>query len=517
MLTEKPKTRIPMQMNRLYYSVAKYSKAILRFKSFTVKSKSVAILIIACLMILNTGHVNAQNNDYNNSLNRYAFDLYHAVKVDKENLFVSPVSTFYALLLAYEGSKNKTKQEIERVLHLKSPGVLRSDYLLELAAKTDDCSGFKVYNAIWTDKNLNINEQYKKTVSDRYFCDFRQTEFSNTESAVSDINRWISEKTNQRITRIADADNIDQTTQVLISNAVCFKGEWLHTFDRHKTVPAPFFSSVENQFEIDFMNKMENLQYYENEEYQFISKPYKDSDLSFCMILPKNLFGIGEIERKINSDFFKVIFDSAYSAKVSLHMPKIKMESSLELSNALKNAGLLTAFTNEADFSGITKETPLMLGQVLHSTWLELDEEKTEAAAATANVINIAGKPSYKIFKADHPFIFFVTDNRSGTILFMGRYVKPVSGVKIEEDTESLTHNVEKREKEQFLAGAKENRVLFVLDKKIISQAEFETINPEDIESINIHKDKERVSNYSSGNYDGVVEIKLKEKKKRNR
>jgi len=300
---------------------------------------------------------------------------------------------------------------------------------------------------------------------------------------------------------------------MLISNVVYFKGEWLNKFEKQKTITAPFFTNNENQYKVDFMNMIENLQYFENDEYQFISKPYKESNLSFCIILPKKLFGIEEIEKKMNIDFLKEIIDSSYSAKTSLFIPKLKLESSYEMEDELNFLGLKTAFTSEADFSGITKEEPLMLSKVLHKTWIELDEEKTEAAAATAAVVRITGLPSYKVFNADHPFTFFVIDNSSSAIIFMGRYIKPTHAEKIER--ESLKSNLENRMQENFSVGNEYKEILYMVDKKILTRAEFEAINPEDIESISVIKNKKEISKYSAGNYDGALIITLKKRKKK--
>jgi len=477
----------------------------MKFKTFT-------ILFIICLMNINIGLLNAQTNDYSNSLNRYSFDLYRETKIDNENLLLSPLSTYYALLMAYEGSKNKTKQEFEKVLYLGNQGSIKNDFIHNHVRKSDSRSFYSVANAIWVDKSVKIDEVYRNSVGHKYLSDVEQTDFANADSAVSKINGWIYEKTNRRINEIVSSANVNSDTKMLISNAVYFKGEWLNKFEKQKTISAPFFTNVENQYKVDFMNMTENLQYFENDEYQFISKPYKDSYFSFFIILPKKLFGIEDIEKKLNIDFFNEIIDSTYSAKTSLFIPKLKLESSYKLEDALKNLGLKTAFTSEADFSGITKEAPLMLDQVLHKTWIELDEEKTEAAAATAAVgVRGAGLPSYKVFKADHPFVFFIMDNRSNEIILMGRYIKPTGGEKIEK--EILTKNLENRMQEKFSIGNGYKEPLYVVDKKILSRAEIQAINPEDIESINILKDKEEVGKYSSKNYDGVIVITLKKRK----
>jgi len=480
-----------------------------------MKFKTITILFIICLMNINIGSLNAQTNDYSNSLNSYSFDLYRETKIGNENLLLSPLSTYYALLMAYEGSKNKTKQEFEKVLYLGDRGSTKNNLIHDLLVKSASHSFYSVSNAIWLDKSVRAEEKYKKSLEQEYYSDFKQTDFTNVESAVSAINNWVSEKTNRKINEIVDLGSINPDTKMLISNAVYFKGEWLNKFEKKKTISAPFFTSVENQYKVDFMNMTENLQYYENDEYQFISKPYKSSDISFCVILPKKLFGIEEIEKKLNTDFFKVILDSAYTAKTMLSIPKLKLESSYNLEDALKNGGLKTAFTSEADFSGITKGTPLMLSQVLHKTWIELDEEKTEAAAVTV-AIGIRGnsqRPSYVVFNADHPFVFFIMDNRSNEIIFMGRYIIPTSGEKIEK--EILTKNLENRMQEKFSIGNGYRGPLYVVDKKVITEAEFKAINPKDIESMEILKKKEEISKYSTGKYDGALIITLKKKKNR--
>jgi len=140
----------------------------------------------------NIGLLNAQNNYYSNSLNRYSFDLFRVLKIDNENLLVSPLSTYNALLVAYEGSRNKTKQEFEKTLYLDNSGSIKNDLNNNLASKSDSRSIFTVSNAIWVDKSVKINEVYRNSVSKKYFSGFEQTDFTNVESAVSVINKWVS-------------------------------------------------------------------------------------------------------------------------------------------------------------------------------------------------------------------------------------------------------------------------------------------------------------------------------------
>jgi serpin B len=474
--------------------------------------KPIAILFINFLIFVHVLQVCAQNKDFSNSINSYSFDLYRESIKENENLLLSPLSTYNVLLMAYEGAKEETKQEFEKVLYLGPSKSVKQNYFYNFANDSDCCGGFEMNNAVWLDKYLNIEPEYKTSVSEKYFSDFKQTDFSNPASAISAINQWVSDNTNGRITEIVNDANVTSETRLLLANSVYFKGEWLEKFDKRHTHSATFFASAENQYKVDFMKKREILRYYENSDFQFISKPYQSSNLSFCILLPKKLFDIEVIEKKLSNDFLNSVLDSTYFINTSVTIPKLKLEFETELSEALKKAGLKSAFTTNADFSGITKEIPLKLEQVVHKTWIELDEEKTEAAAATAAPVMIgsAGIASFKIFNADHPFIFFIIDNSTRAIIFMGRYVEPAQGQKIEVSRESLAVNLVNRKGENFDSGKPGMGILYVVNEQIISSDEFKLINPTNIESVHVIKKREDINKYSAENYDGVIVVKTK-------
>jgi len=176
--------------------------------------------------------------------------------------------------------------------------------------------------------------------------------------------------------------------------------------------------------------------------------------------------------------------------------------------------GLGEAFSDEADFSGITEEVPLALEQVVHKTIIELDEEKTEAAATTATTIYITGtSPSYKIFKADHPFMFFVIDNRSKAILFVGRYIKPAGRDAITKG--QVTQNIESRKKEPLaVKGWAEQKLLYIVDGKIHENLRLDSFKMDSVESINVIRDKKEMRKYDPGDYDGAIIITMKKEKK---
>lgn len=478
-----------------------------------MKLKPILALTLILLLNFHSVIVNGQASRESNPINQYSFELYRQTRVADGNLLLSPVSTWFALMTAYEGSEGTTRQEFEMVLFRKNPGSGGEMKLQGITRKQDQGPALQISSAVWVDTGLDVEKAYKKKVSGFHSTDFRQTAFSNPKRAVADINRWVSERTNNRITEMVSAENFNPDTRLMISNAVYFKDEWLEKFEKRMTRPATFFAGIEDQYTIDFMQKKELLSYYETDDFQFVAKPYATSGLSFGVLLPKQLFGVGELEAKMGSEMFDRILDGVNYAKVNLTLPKMELESSFELSDALKGAGLTTAFTDDADFSGITRDVvPLKLGQVFHKTWLALDEEKTEAAAATNTPVMIgAGRlDAFKVVKADHPFVFFIFDHTTRAILFMGRYVNPPQAEKVVADAASLAMKVAQRKGEPFEFGDQERQVLYLVDGKTITQAELHDIDPDNIEAISVYNNYETIRKYTSGNYSGVIVITLK-------
>ncbi|AJR04966.1 hypothetical protein AW14_13210 [Siansivirga zeaxanthinifaciens CC-SAMT-1] len=461
------------------------------------------------------GPLHAQHVAPSKSLNQYAFDLYGELKDANENVFLSPLSTYYALLSAYEGSKNKTKAAFEKVLYLKDSAVSNYDDLYKQETNADSLFGLKISNAIWVDKKFQVETAFKNVVSSKYSSDFKQTNFANTALAVTDINRWVSDKTNQRITDMVNPSDINSETKLMISNAVYFKGEWRTKFEKLRTAQSTFFTDNENQYKVDFMNITENLNYFENESFQFITKPYKDSDLSFCVLLPKTLYGLEAIENNLNAEFFNEILEQTVSTKVWLSIPKIKLETSYKLKSALTNMGLNAVFNNEADFSGILKNEPLTIEQVAHKTYIDINEDYTEAAAATTTNVYIRGLPSFKTFIVDHPFVFFIVDNKTKAMVFMGRYVKPQEGEKI--DKAYFARNLERREIRDSGWNSGKEPLLLVADGNELKEVKIDDVDFDNIDSLRVYTKKEDIERYTNEDYYhgiGVIVITPKKNKK---
>jgi serpin B len=366
------------------------------------------------------------------SLNSFSFDIYRQIKSDKENLFFSPLSIDLALLMAYEGAMSETKSEFEKVLHLdRNINYDDVSAFISNIMKLNDSSNYtNVSNAIWVQDKFKIKIDYQNTIKNKYSSDVFTIDFSDTDKSALKINSWVSEKTNDLIKEIISPNDLDNHTRLVITNAIYFLGRWEAEFDKELTKQDNFYSIDTSKANAYFMNKTEFLGYYENKDFQFITKPYIGNDKLFCVILPSSRFGITDVETKLGRSIIDTIFQSIKFVEVNLSLPRFKLETSFSLNEPLKKLGLLIAFTPKADFTGITTEKELMISNVKHKAYIEVNEEKTEAAAASLVAMRpiSAGesRPAPKIFKADHPFLFMILDNKTKSILFIGRYVNSV-------------------------------------------------------------------------------------------
>ena len=237
-------------------------------------------------------------------------------------------------------------------------------------------------------------------------------------------------------------NQIDEDTRLIILNAIYFEGAWQDEFKKIDTKLDTFYLSDNTPTGIKFMTKFEKLSYYENDEFQFVSKPYKGNDKSFCILLPKEKNGLADIEKNLNSSLLNEIWKDTIYPNVKLSVPKFKLETSYSLVEELISLGLTDAFTQKADFSGITKDAPIMINNFQHKTYFEINERHTKAAAASLAEIKFGNAgivPDLVTVKADHPFVFMIIDNSTKAILFMGRFVQP-------EKFELLTHQKIKSE-----------------------------------------------------------------------
>lgn len=376
--------------------------------------------------------VHAQHKEMAQSINNYSLQLYEQVTETNENLFISPLSTYWALLASYEGTQGNTRSEYKDVLSLDNNTEETNFYTFsqKLIASKNQSDVFSISNAIWMDQYFQIKDGFKKQVTENYAIDLYRLDFSRKNQSSDTINNWVSEKTNHKIKKIISPQDINRDTKLIITNAIYFNAEWDKQFDRDLTKPAPFYTINKKTEIIDFMHSREPLKYYENDDLQFVLKPYNKSiGKSFCIILPKEKYGISCVEDKINGALLDTLFNNCSHREIKLSMPKYKLEKDYSLIKPLKAMGLQMAFSPQANFSRLSAQKPLFISNIKHKTFIAIDEERTEAAAATSIKISTTSikdpltKPIE--FIADHPYIFMIIDDETKTILFMGRYVDP--------------------------------------------------------------------------------------------
>jgi len=289
-------------------------------------------ITIPILIITSTLMTSAQTIGLTGSLNSYSFDIYQQIKVEDENLFFSPLSTYLALMIAYEGARSETKHEFDEILHINTPDLLDDieSYYSNLITWKDSSNFLNISNAIWIQDKYKILSTYPSNIQ-KYKADLRSVDFSKKNETVSEINNWVSEKTNNLIKNIVSTNDINEYTRLIISNAIYFIGKWAYEFDRRLTKPDDFYSISNDILQIDFMYQTEFLKYYENDEFQFVSIPYKGNDKSFCIILPQKRYGLTKIENGLDKALLDTIFNNLEYLKVILSIPKFKLETSVKL------------------------------------------------------------------------------------------------------------------------------------------------------------------------------------------
>ncbi|QWG10399.1 serpin family protein [Flammeovirga kamogawensis] len=445
-------------------------------------------LIFLYLLIAILTNSNAQKSNLNNPINSFSFDVYNDIKSDSNNIFFSPYSIYSTLLLVHEGANGKTKEKLEQILYIKNNSIPKFIDNTEIAE-------VKIANSIWLDKKYKFDKKYKKAITAKYDVALETIDFENPNSAIAIINQWTAENTNQKINKLLSPNDIDSLNKAIFLNTVYFNGEWKKQFNNKNTTISTFFKNENENYKIDFLNTKEGLQYYANEELQFITKPYKDSGLSFCVILPLQLNGYKEIEDKLSHQFIHKLLDNMTFETIKLSLPKIKLTGDYNL----EETELFSDLNSYSDFS-IIKNQALNSVNIKHKSLLELNAKGTVAIAATAMKIIITGVPHVIDFNANHPFIFFIMDNKTQSIVFMGRYNQPPQEKKTSTKEISFSKTTNHYTKEP----------LYLLDNKKIKT--LEGIDAQDIESINILPVAEATDKYGDSRKNGAIIITTKHK-----
>ena len=368
------------------------------------------------------------------SSNQFAFNLYQQVRQQDGNLFFSPASVSTALAMAYAGAAGNTKREMASILHLPREQNTHEGFstLLDLLNSTGDRNGYslRTANRLWGAKGYQFEDAFLGTTRDKYRAELETLDFGQPEQARQTINAWVEQQTREMIVDLIPSGSLQPDTRLVLTNAISFVGGWSSEFSKRATKEAPFHLTAKDTINVPTMEQREEFSYTEDAEAQVLSMPYRGYELSMVVVLPKKVDGLAELERNLTNDRFTEWTKKLRGGRpVDTYLPRFKMRSQFALSGALKSMGMPSAFSDNADFSAMSTSEDLMISEVIHQAFVDVDEEGTEAAAATAVLVpEASGPPERKepiIFRADHPFLFLIRDNRTGSVLFMGRVQRP--------------------------------------------------------------------------------------------
>ena len=369
--------------------------------------------------------------------NAFTFDLYQALRETDDNLFYSPYSISLALAMTYAGARGETEEQMANTLHFVLPqNQLHPAFNsldLELGrrgqgAKGKDDEGFRLHivNAIWGQKDYEFLSEFLDLLAENYGAGLRILDFMKApEQSRITINKWVSDQTEERIKNLIPQGAIDELTRLVLTNAIYFNAAWQYPFEEEATFNSAFYLLNGDKITIPMMRQTESFGYAEGDGYQVVELPYDGRELSMLVLLPQT--GQFELfEESLNAQRVDDIVKNLNTREVVLTMPKFEFESSFSLKKTLTAMGMPVAFSTGADFSGMTGNPDLFIGEVLHKAFVSVDEAGTEAAAATAVIMELTAMPGEPVeVTIDRPFIFLIRDIESGTILFIGRVVNP--------------------------------------------------------------------------------------------
>lgn len=403
----------------------------------------IKVLFSLLSMFLILSKVNAQDISTDNlvsSNNAFACNIYSKINNDNpnSNLFFSPYSISTALTMAYVGAAGETAKQMKEVMNFNfEESSLNSSYL-QLLNILNDTSGksyqLEVANSLWAQEDVEFKDSFIKTIDNYYGGFFYKVDYKkDAESARLKINRWVEDKTQEKIKDLVPRDGVNFSTKLVLVNAIYFKGKWAQYFQKTNTQNNDFFLLDGKSVSMPMMTQTNEFGYMENSDLQLLEMDYAGNDLSMVVILPKKGKTITDIEKNFSFENLENWIINILKKEVEVHFPKFRLEQSFGLNDCLISLGMTDAFdSRKADFSAmsIKKEDSFYISAVIHKAFVDVEEEGTEAAAATAVIMRVTAslnmeKEVVPVFRADHPFIFLIRDKRTNSILFVGKIIDP--------------------------------------------------------------------------------------------
>lgn len=370
-----------------------------------------------------------------NANNSFALDLYKQLSNQEGNLFYSPYSIYQALLMTYAGAENATASQMESALHLPYSDdeihEVMNALSLQLKASSmragEPAFAFNVANALWGQQGYSFLPEFLDILSANYGAGLKAVDFANDPEAAREmINLWVAAQTNEKIKGLIPAGTLNELTRLVLTNAVYFKAAWQTQFDPADTAEGSFTLLDGSVIQVPMIHRIGNMNAAVESGVKLVELPYEGGMYSMVILMPE-AGSLEEFEQSLDQQKLESILGTLGNASVNLTMPKFKIESAFGLAEQMEKLGMVDAFDeNLADFSGMNGSKELYISSLIHKAYVNVNEEGTEAAAATAVVMDVTSAPmnQYDI-TIDNPFLFLIRENSTGTIVFMGRVVEP--------------------------------------------------------------------------------------------
>ena len=363
----------------------------------------------------------------------FGLALYRRLAAQPGNVFLSPISLAGAFGPVAAGAQGETRAAVGRALELPNDdATLHRDLggLLRTLESDRDGARVSIANGLWVMKGFALKPTFVAVAKNSYDAEIESVDFRNGIAAAARINNWVNRETKSRIPKLIEPDSLDEMTALVVTNAVHFLGDWTDPFNASNTRPQPFHLAGGTARDVPMMFGKRHHRYAETDDVQLLELAYKGDRLSMVAILPKERGGLGSVEKSLDGPKLGQWLgqlDSAEPREVRVHLPKVEFRTSYQLVDPLKAMGMSIAFQpHQANFRGIA-DTDLFISQVVHKTFLRIDEKGTEAAAATGIEVELTSAPSVPppTFRADHPFLILIRDKPTGALLFLGRIADP--------------------------------------------------------------------------------------------
>lgn len=363
---------------------------------------------------------------------QFACELYGKLAAAEGNLFLSPYSISNALAMTYGGARGNTAKEMAATMHFGGATDEFHPAFGELVRRiqVEDKKRkhqLRIANRLWGQKDFGFVPEFIASSAKNYGAGLEEVDFMGaTEEARQAINAWVEKQTQDKIKELLKPGILNVLTRLVLTNAIYFKAAWIDPFDAKQTKPGDFLPNGVKKVSVPMMRQSQRTLFFDGGTFAAVELPYEQRDLSMIVFLPKKADGLAAFEKQLTADNLAKWHAKLRDHQVDIKLPKFKTTAEFRLDKVLQDMGMRDAFDeNKADFTGLSSMKGLCITAVVHKAFIDVNEAGTEAAAATAVAVGLTSAPPPATFHADHPFVYLIRDNKTGSVLFMGRVVNP--------------------------------------------------------------------------------------------